>query len=331
MRGYWVMRSDRAQIKPLWKELQKGQLRQGWGYRKDLDLRTIAAAKGRGRDLNEHQVDCWRRNRRMLASEGDGIRKGDKVIVPNLPEVGLWTIVRVTGEHAYEILPKTEDHGHILPVVKLTARPVDPHEECVSARLRATMKQLPLWNVDHLGADVERILEAVEDGTSQPGVAVKRLPKILSALETAGWRELESHFHAAEFERPCVQLLQSIYGEENVEHTGGANEQGADAICSHTDPLGIPHRVAVQIKMWSWDADSTEPLEQIQRAFESYEGITAGAILTTAERTTRAFERARKSLERKLRAPIRVFVRQDVLRLLLTNLTKLVESDTEDE
>ena len=139
-----------------------------------------------------------------------------------------------------------------------------------------------MWNIDSLGADVEELVEAVgTEAVEAPPRALDRLPKVLSAIEAAGWEALQKQFHGAEFERPCVLLLEALYGDENVEHTGGSGERGADAICTYTAPLGVVHRLAVQIKMWSWDASWTRPLEQIRQAHGAYEGITAGVILST--------------------------------------------------
>ncbi|RZJ86345.1 MAG: hypothetical protein EOO60_13545, partial [Hymenobacter sp.] len=89
---------------------------------------------------------------------------------------------------------------------------------------------------------------------------------------------MQQHFKGAEFERPCRLLLGALYGEENVEKTAGRNENGADAICNFTDPMGIASRVAVQIKMWDWNANSDHPLQQLRKAFQEYEGVTAGVV-----------------------------------------------------
>jgi hypothetical protein len=146
---------------------------------------------------------------------------------------------------------------------------------------------------------------------------------VLTSAEVAAWDEIVRQFHGAEFERPCIMLLEALYGEGNVEHTGGGSEQGADAICTYTDPLGIVHRAAVQIKMWSWDAEWTRPLDQIRQAHGAYEGITADVILSTSERVTERFEKARTDLEAELRIPVRVLLREELVRLFLANLPRL--------
>ena len=188
--------------------------------------------------------------------------------------------------------------------------------------------RLRLWNINGLGAEVSRVVSAVEAGERGDPLA-KRLPRVLEGLERAAWESLVHHYHGAEFEKPCVMLLESLYGEENVEHTGGSGERGADAVCRHTDPLGVQHRLAVQVKMWEWDAAWTRPLDQIRQAYRAYEGITAGVIIATSETASNGFEAARVALEKELRIPVQVILRKDLLRLFIAHLPEIV-GETED-
>lgn len=331
MTRYWVVRTDKTFTDFIWSELKEGRLRQGWGWRDDQDLRLLARLREQGTPFNEHQQQTWRGNRRLLGSEPDSIQVGDIVITPHLPQHGLWSIVRVTGEYLYDGPGEPgsyrgEDYSHVLPVELMTSeeRPISPYEEGVAAGLRQTMRVLSrMWNIDSLGPDVEALLKVVRSGAAPVAASLNRLPKVLTSAEAAAWEEILRQFHGAEFERPCIMLLEALYGEGNVEHTGGRSERGADAICTYTDPLGIVHRAAVQIKMWSWDADWTRPLDQIHQAHGAYEGITAGVILSTSERVSDRFEHARVNLETELRIPIRVLLREELVRLFLSNLPRL--------
>ena len=327
MANYWVMRTDRRSAPFIWAELKDGRLRQGWGYDPSQNLEVILAATRSEEKLTDEQASCWRRNRRLLSSELDGIQQKDIVIAPHLPNYGVWSIARVVGGYQFDIPESQGDYGHILTVELLTTekRPVNPYEETVSARLRQTMRnQLPLWNINGLGPEVERIISAIQAGVPAGDPIAERLPLVLYGLEGATWREFQHHYKGAEFEKPCVMLLKSLYGEDNVEHTGGKNERGADAICSYIDPLSVEHRVAVQIKMWEWDADWTRPLDQIRQAYHAYEGITAAVIFSTSEKTTNSFEAARAKLEKELRIPVRVILRKELLKLFISHLPKIV-------
>lgn len=335
MPRYWIMRVDHREAREfLWNELQDGRLRQGWGYREDQNLTTIATRKRKDAGITDEQQATWRGNRRMLASEPDSIRTGDIILVAHLPKERHWSIVRVADSYRYEIPESPKDYGHILPIELISkSNPVHFQAKSVAAGLRQTMRNLSrLWNIDHLGEHVEQILEHLAAPQSQSNTAeVDRLESVLIELEAAGWKQFQFHFQGAEFEEPCIRLLETLYGEENVEHTGGKNENGADAICTYRDPLGVPHRVAVQIKMWTWDTNWTRPLNQIRRAHQSYEGITSGVILSTSERVTPAFEAERTKLEKELGIPVRVVLRRELLRLFIQHLPKLAPLEAEPE
>jgi hypothetical protein len=330
MPGCWVMRTDRDQKEFLWHELKNGRLRQGWGYDATQDLGVILDAVQAGKPLTPDQTKCRRGNRRMLSSEPDGIQPDDIIVVPHLPEVGMWSIVRVVGPYRYEISESQGDYGHILPVELLTKnRAVNPYEGAVSARLRQTMRtRIRLWNINSLEAEVQKVLDAIQAGDPGDSLA-KHLPQVLKDLQRTAWEALGHHYQGPEFEEPCVMLLKALYGEDNVEHTSGRGERGADVVCHYADPLGVEHRLVVQVKMWQWEMNWTRPLQQIEEAYAAYEGITAGAILSTSERMTPEFEAAWAELETRLRIPIRVVLREDLLRLFIAHLPDLVaDSDT---
>jgi hypothetical protein len=331
---YWVMRVDHKNARAfIWAELKAGRLRQGWGYQSDQDIGIIAARRKKGAKLSEEQRDAWRGNRRMLPSESDSIQHDDIVLVPHVPHDRHWSVARVVGSYRFQIPEKPVDYGHILPVELISHEtPVSFLANGVAAGLRQTMRNMSrLWNIDHLGADVNAIVKALAQPKKNGLSAGKldRLADLLTSLEDHGWDRLKHHYQGAEFEAPCIRLLEALYGEGNVEHTGGKNERGADAICSYLDPLGVPHRVAVQIKMWTWEADWTRPLEQIRKAVDSYDGITAGVILSTSEKVTAKFEAERIKLEKKLGVPVRVLLRRDLLRLFMRHLPALVGDDAD--
>ena len=93
----WALRTDQQRRTFFWSELQAGRLRQGWGYRPDLDLAHLADLRRRGVRLPKYQQDAWRGNRRLLPSQPDAMQVGDIVVFLHLPRSGVWSIARVTG------------------------------------------------------------------------------------------------------------------------------------------------------------------------------------------------------------------------------------------
>ena len=331
MARFWFQRTERTRACLLTEELKADRLRQGWGSLPEQDLRIISAAREQGLPLSEYQRQCWRRNRRLLPTEPDGVRPEDYIITPHLPEKGVWSIVKVTGGYSYEILhipPDVRDFGHILKVELINPdRPINPKCAAVAAGLRESARNLlPMWNVDHLAEQVRRLIDAIERGNdvSQPETETERLASIYRLAATAIEDGLRERFEGAEFEKPVKMLLDRIYGEGNVETHAGPREHGADFVFSYTDGLRIQHKVAVQVKMFRGTVASLDPLDQIRRAHENYEGIDEGVILTMAEDFEEDFEARREDLERELSIPIHLLSSKEVVDLFMKHLPDLV-------
>jgi hypothetical protein len=58
---------------------------------------------------------AWR-NWPLLEDEPGGVQEGDLIMLPHLPALGQWSVVRVTGPYRYEPDPNLQNYGHIRPV-----------------------------------------------------------------------------------------------------------------------------------------------------------------------------------------------------------------------
>lgn len=327
MTRYWAMRTDKDSIKFIFRELKKGKLRQGWGWRDDLNLNIIRNALQKGKKLNDDQEDVWRRQRRMHPKEEDSIQKGDYIILPNLPKIGLWSVAKVSGGYNYDIDSKMENFGHILDVKLLNpSLPINPNSEYVSANLRKTMTcRQRLWNIDEYEEDIEKLILAIENGReiSKPITEIEKIEKIYNRISKKLEKELRNKYHGYEFEFPIEKLLEKIY--QNVEKRAGSGEKGADFICDFTDNLGVSYRIAVQVKMWEGETDWERPLKQIKKAYNNYENISAGVIITTSDTFSENFEASRRDLEKKLDIPIVIIDKRKLINLLLKYLPEFIE------
>ena len=158
-RGYWVMRTSPGRRPFIWAEAQRGRLRQGWGWEDGQDLEVIAEAVRLGRELDEDQRIAWR-SRRMRAAEPDGMRLGDLIVAPNLPEWGFLSVFRLTGSYSWDPVDKgiEDKFGHVLPV-QLLAERVDRRGPEVSEALRAiTRVPSRLYTIRGYGGDVEEVV-----------------------------------------------------------------------------------------------------------------------------------------------------------------------------
>ncbi len=166
MTRYWAIRTDQQRREFLWGELLAGRLRQGWGYRPELDLAHLADLRERGDRLPKYQQDAWRGNRRLLPSQPDAMQVGDIVVLLHLPRSGVWSVARVTGGYRYAIsmqgnaVDGTPDYGHIRDVELLTdKRGIDPVREGASDKRRRAMRpRIRMWSLDGHGDELERLL-----------------------------------------------------------------------------------------------------------------------------------------------------------------------------
>jgi hypothetical protein len=159
-RGYWVMRTSPWERPYIWAEAQRGRLRQGWGWNAEMNLELIAEVVRRGGELSDEQRMAWR-SRRMRTSAPDGMRVGDLIVAPNLPEWGRLSVFRVSGWYEYSLdNPRRFDErfGHVLPV-ELVLGDVDRRSPRVSDGIRAMLRpQTRLYNISGYGGDVERLI-----------------------------------------------------------------------------------------------------------------------------------------------------------------------------
>ena len=98
----------------------------------------------------------------MLSTEPDGMRLGDLILSPNIPEWGRLSIFRLIGSYEYAPdAPRRFDDrfGHILPVALLVGD-IDRQSAQVSDALRMTLRNPSrLWGISPYGGDVERLVD----------------------------------------------------------------------------------------------------------------------------------------------------------------------------
>ncbi len=268
-RRYWAMITDKDNRDLILSELRRGKFRQGWGYAKDQDLRSIQAAISEGKSLSETQDKAWR-NLRMLSTSHDSMHLQDWIVVPNLPQQGKFIVAEIKDEYAYDPLKLSEeqningldqDYGHVLPVRLLTEKGINKYNLNVDAGIRKTLKaQGRMWNLDKYGPQLASLVEMYANGEDLASAASgeARLQtaweKAVSIATDALKKELEpaldSHFQAAEWEEPIKLMFERLYPGANVEWVAGSSEQGADVVVKLRNPFddGSPWLMVIQVK-----------------------------------------------------------------------------------
>ncbi len=340
-RHYWAMRTDKYNRNLLWRELKAGRLRQGWGYDPSQDLRIVASAAEAKQPLTDIQEQT-KRHRRMLTSQPDGIKPGDWILAPNLPEPGMFVIVEVAGDYYYEPLTlyKREDvnglgqdYGHVLPVKILTPKGVNKYAEGVHASIRSTLTTRGrLWSLDKYAGHIESIVADYKAGkdlsqpTSDEQRAALAAEKVREVLQEKLFMELENRFQAAEWESVIARALESLYPGSVVRRTGGRNEKGADIVLQIPDWFDPAEetswQVLIQVKNYE-GAIGPKALEQLRQACNEYGDrgpILLLAILTTAEKASEEALQEAGRLSRELRTPVRIVTRKALAKLLTEGL-----------
>jgi hypothetical protein len=345
-RRYWVMRTDKENRDLLWAELCVGRLRQGWGYSPSQDLRLIQAEITEGGKwwdrLTIEQKEVLPQLKMLQTSDG-GVRIGDWIIVPNLPEHGPFLIVEVTGYYDFspmDLTPETDlnslgqDYGHILPVRLLTEAAISRYSDAVDAKIRSTLKTpMRMWNADGYAESIDRLMLAyrsgVDLGAATAGSA--RLDKAwqislyhaANELEMRLGAELDSRFQAAEWEEPIKLALESLYPSALIRWVGGPQERGADVIVQMTNHFGgRDWLIIIQVKNYVGEIGA-DVLRQLITAYGHYstEGsILSLVVMTTAERMSAELMVRRVAVEEELQTPIAILLRKETIRLLSNGL-----------
>ena len=159
---FWAMRTSRETDdcrKLLTDELLSGRLRQGWGSLDEQDLRRIHEAWQDGIELTQHQKDASRHWRMADGDAGEYMNVNDVVLVPNMPEDGVFTLCRICGGYEYQQNSSWNDFRHVRAVEVLTPGGVANEHELVVAGLRRSLRcQGRLWRIASYAGCIEKIL-----------------------------------------------------------------------------------------------------------------------------------------------------------------------------
>lgn len=329
MPAYAAMRTDSRARDFITAELRAGRLRQGWGHEPNQDLRLIRSTPRSDRD--QHQQAAWRGNHRLLEETGEGLRTGDIVVFPNVPEPGCWAFARVAGPYRYEIDDSQGDYGHIRDVEPwLDSRGdlawVAPGHELVPAAMRRSMTcRSRMWSLDAFGDAIEHLVAALSTGRklNEAQTPDQRFGSFLQSMRTEAYKLVDHGWGAAELEDLVVRVLRDRYRGSHpsarVEPKGGAGEHGIDVLVTLPDPLGVSLKIGIQVKKHEGVETSLRSLEQIAEA-RRYWGIHAGLVLTTATEVSDEYEARREALTEELGIDVQVLCREQFVDLVLEHV-----------
>ena len=281
--GYWAMRTCRDDEKIrqfLLDELHRGRLRQGWGWDESQDLRCIEKLWANGESLTDDQQEAGR-HWRMGNGEGVGyMQVGDLIAALNVPNDGLFTICKITGNYEFENENEFGDFGHARPVEVLTPLGVSNDHMLVHADLRRSFRcRLRMWNIEahaaclngilksELGPD-ELTLGSTPEGRAESVVSdliTEPLNQMAKRLEIA----LPQSVRAEEWEPVLRSALEQLF-PVSVHHTGGRNERGADIEIVIPNPFEENRDWIVPVQVKDYEGEvPVEVANQLKQAIDS--------------------------------------------------------------
>jgi len=168
----------------------------------------------------------------------------------------------------------------------------------------------------HKGA-VDLLLTAIVQGVdvSTPSLHADRVRALRDDVTASTMDRLRARFSPEQLEHLVGDVLADSYESANfdieVEHRGGRGEHGADLLVSLTDPVGLIHKIAVQVKMFEKELAGVRGLDQLAEAREWY-GTVNGLLVTTAETVSEDVNRRHRELTDE-GMNIKIITRADLL------------------
>jgi|GEM_PF-1222890 len=343
LRRYWASRPDRDNLEYFWTELQKGRMRQGWGYDDSQNLGLILEEMQKGGEwwgrLSEDQLAAYRNYPFHPGWGDDTMRQGDIVLIPNMPTFGSFALIRLIDNDYHFDIPEEWDYGHWRNVALLTPDGVVTDHEDVHADIRSTLRcRSRIWRIDQVGQFIETLLRLLESDKFTAGVHFSpkdRFSRIISRAKEAA-REparqaarqeieslLDAEFHGSEFEVAVQLVLEKLFFGA-IEHLSGPLEveHGTDLLIRIDNPLGeVPFIIPVQVKKHTGESD--DGVDQLEKAatYWKNKGQYSGrlidlALITTATSIESAKSRLAK-LQRDTGFPCYLISRKELVELFV--------------
>lgn len=322
---YVAMRTDESARKWLFNQLKDGKLRQGWGNDLKLNLNSLRkkVTQGSKQALSSEEAACWRGNRRLLSTENDGLKTGDVVLIPKMPEPPLFCLARITSdEYKYEIDSHEKDFGHIRDVELLIETGIHPDNIKVPAGLRRSLRcKSRLWSIDYYKKSIEDIISCLSDPSSVEALSKRadldeKIEHIRTGIIDELDKLLEKHFRGEELEGFLERVFGRIYTK--VTKTGGAGEKGADLRCQMEDGSDDPMTIAVQVKNWRGKTGDDRGIAQLETTFKADPTMSKAILLTLLDEIDDSLNKRREKLQAIAKVPVSILKREETLELILS-------------
>lgn len=154
----------------------------------------------------------------------------------------------------------------------------------------------------------------------------KALNVAVETLQANFTTELNKQLRAAEWERVIQRAVKTHFPMAVVDHTGGADEKGADIQVELPNPFGgEPWIIVVQVKDYKGEV-GTDVIKQLRQAVESRreEGgqVIAAVLASTNAKPSAELQSAITALQQDLRVPVTAIHGSELMKLILRGVVQ---------
>ncbi|MGR3914008.1 MAG: restriction endonuclease [Gammaproteobacteria bacterium] len=283
----------------LFKELEAGRLRQGWGASGFSLLDAQGKHKIGKKEWEKNYQKCWggkpSARRYSALTPMLEIEEGDVVVMPKQPAHDQFCVARVTGKYRFEednLLDN--DFGHVIPVAPDSVRTFDFRASTdaytVSSLFSRANHRYPVTfarGQSHIQA-VLRLLESTENLAAQKDIVEAALDDAIKAAAQAMQKEIQK-WNGLRFQS-AVQKAFEIQGYNVEKKYRTFDGKGGDVDIVVSPPsnnysLFMPQEIAVQVKWKSGgDEDDIHAVEQLVKWRES--DTVKKFVISSADRFT---------------------------------------------
>jgi hypothetical protein len=256
------------------------------------------------------------------------VKKGDRILIPHLPQYGQITIAEATEDwkkgYDFSVWAKSGDHGHIFPAKPL--RNFRRGNAKIPASLRGTFRNPSrFWKITNFQKDIEYVLNLPVEDLESTASVVDRWPQQIeditggSGLQERLFTASQKFFSKSDWEYLLTDVLQHLNPSWKVERTGGKADakHGTDILVTIPDVFRDGHYgIAIQVKDYE-GVVSDDPIHQILKAKNGYWKEAGIEILGSVVVLIRGDRQAGHQLEQTaMAAGVRLIWSTDIEELL---------------
>lgn len=346
-RRYWASRQDRGSRDLFVEELKAGRLRQGWGYGPKCNLDVLLDKRKRGESFDAEEsavISNYPFHPQWSEDTTLTMQANDIVLVPNTPEVGRFSLVRLL-DNTYHFEPmKLEtpnnagldmDYGHWRSVELLTPDGIQKSSKLVSAHLDRSLKcRSRIWKLNDHAENLEELIQKAQNGNPdilKPATNDDRWDGIARSLQAEARDfvqksisdQLEQAFHGEGWEFVVQKALGRLFPNATIEWKDKRSEfnHGTDVLVRLENSISGKSEddwfIPVQVKHYS-GALHINGIDQLEKAIKHFgrKRVIALVLITTANNITPETEKRRQEIESKYDVCMHIITKSQLMSLL---------------